>query len=377
MLPAPTAASSLDAPRPRPGILDIEAYVPGESHLPGGIKPAKLSSNETPLGASPRAIAAFKAAADSLERYPDGASTALRRAIAAAYGLNPDRIVCGAGSDEILSLVAHAYLGPGDEGIFTTHGFLVYKLAIMANGATPVVAPETGYRTDVDAILAKVTPRTRIVFLANPNNPTGTYIPFEEVRRLRAGLPASVLLVLDAAYCEYVRRNDYEAGLELVATTDNTMMARTFSKIHGLAALRLGWAYCPAGIADVLNRIRGPFNVSAPAIAAGVAAIEDRAHQEAAIAHNDRWLPWMVAELERLGLTVTPSVANFVLAHFPVGDAAKSADAADRHLKSRGILVRKVGAYQLPNALRISIGTEEENRRVGAALAEFFGRTAA
>jgi histidinol-phosphate aminotransferase len=357
-------------PQPKPGILDIEAYVPGESAVPGGLEPAKLSSNENPLGASPKAIAAFRAEAARLERYPDGSAKALRTAIGRACGLDPDRIVCGAGSDEILNLIAHAYLGAGDEAVFTTHGFLVYRIVTLGNGATPVVAPEKDLRTDVDAILARVTPRTRVVFLANPNNPTGTYIPIDEVRRLRTGLPSNVVLVLDAAYCEYVRRNDYEAGIELVATTDNTVMARTFSKIHGLAALRLGWAYCPPAVADVLNRIRGPFNVSAPAIAAGVAAIEDRAHQEAAVTHNDRWLPWLTRELERIGLAVTPSVGNFVLVHFPA-EPARNADTADRFLKARAVIVRKMGGYGLPGALRITIGTEEENRRLLAALTDF------
>ena len=244
------------APTPRPGILDIEAYVPGESKLPSGVKPAKLSSNETPLGPSPKAIEAYKAAAADLERYPDGQATALRTAIGQRYGLDPARIVCGAGSDEILTMLAHAYLGPGDEAIYTEHGFLVYRIAILANGATPVVAPEKDLKTDVDAILARVTDRTRMVFLANPNNPTGTYIPIDEVRRLRAGLRSDILLVLDGAYAEFVQRNDYEAGLELVATTDNTVMTRTFSKIHGLASLRIGWGYCPSAVADVLNRIQ-------------------------------------------------------------------------------------------------------------------------
>lgn len=357
-------------PAPRSGILDIEVYVPGESAIPGGVKPIKLSSNETPLGASPRAIEAFKAAAASLERYPDGQATALRKAIARRYGLDADRIVCGAGSDELLSLLAHAYLGPGDEAIYTEHGFLVYRIAILANGATPVVARETGLRTDVDAILARVTERTRVVFLANPNNPTGTYIGIEEVRRLRAELPEVVLLVLDAAYAEYVKRNDYEAGLELVATTPNTVMTRTFSKIYGLAALRLGWAYCPAHVADVLNRIRGPFNISTPAILAGVAAMDDQAHMERAVAHNETWLAWLTNEIAALGLVVTPSVANFLLVHFPP-DAARGAAAADEHLKSRGIILRRVTSYGLPDCLRLTVGAEEENRAVVAALTEF------
>ena len=361
-------------PTPKRGVMEIEAYVPGESSVPGGLEPIKLSSNENPLGPSGAAVAAFKAAADSLERYPDGSAAGLRQAIARVHGLNPDRIVCGAGSDELLNLLAHAYLEPGDEAIFTEHGFLVYRIATLSCGGVPVVAPETDLRTDVDQILARVTPKTRIVFVANPNNPTGTYIPFDEVRRLREALPDHVLLVLDAAYSEYVRRNDYEAGIELVATTGNTVMTRTFSKIHGLAALRLGWAYCPAPVADALNRIRGPFNVSAPAIAAGIAALEDRAHVETSVAHNERWLPWLTAELGELGLAVTPSVANFVLVHFP-RENGRNAEAANAALQARGIIVRRMGGYGLPGALRITIGTEAENRATVAALQEFMAGT--
>ncbi len=365
-----SATPANKSPTPRPGILDIQAYVPGESHIPGGLKPIKLSSNETPLGASAKAKQAFLVAAGELERYPDGGAVALRKAIAKVYGLDADRLVCGAGSDELIGLVTHAYVGPGDETLFPEHGFLMYRIATLANGGTPVTAPEKNLRTDVDALLARVTPRTKIVFLANPNNPTGTYIPFEDVRRLHAGLPKTVVLVLDAAYAEYVRRNDYEAGIELVGQSENVVMMRTFSKIHGLAALRLGWAYGPAAIIDVLNRIRGPFNVSAPAIAAGIAAIEDKAHQDAAIAHNERWLPWVAGECEMLGLKVTPSVGNFMLIHFPE-NGNKSAKAADAFLKSKAIILRAVAAYGLPNCLRLTIGTEADNRAVVAALAEF------
>jgi len=359
-------------PQPKAGILDIDPYVPGESRLPAGLKPIKLSSNETPLGPSPKALDAVREASGELERYPDGSATALRAAIAARYGLNPARIVCGAGSDELLTMLAHAYLGPGDEAIFTEHGFLLYRIIVLANGATPVVAPETNYHTDIGEILKRVTPRTKMVFLANPNNPTGTYISFDEVRSLRAQLPSNVLLVLDAAYAEYVRRNDYEAGIELVATTPNTVMTRTFSKIHGLAGLRLGWAYCPEEVADVLNRIRGPFNISVPAMAAGAASIADKTHEEASALHNERWAPWLSSELEKLGLTVTPSVANFILVHF-AKDGGKTADAADKFLKERAIIVRKVGAYGLPDCLRITIGTEADNRAVVDALAAFLG----
>ena len=362
-------------PQPKPGILDIQPYVPGESTVPGGLKPIKLSSNETPLGPSPRARAAYEAEASQLERYPDGSAAALRKAIGGVFGLDPARIVCGSGSDELLNLLAHAYLGVGDEAVFTEHGFLVYKIATLGNGAKPVVVPCKDRRADVDAIIAALTPRTKVVFLDNPNNPTGTYIPFSEVRRLHAALRPDTLLVLDSAYAEYVRRNDYEGGIELVATSSNTVMTRTFSKIHGLAALRLGWAYCPAHIADVLNRIRGPFNITAPSIAAGIAAIEDHTHVERSLAHNDRWLPWTTREIEKLGLEVTPSVGNFVLIHFPKGDAARGAAAADTFLKTKGIIMRRVGGYGLPDALRMTIGTEEENRAVVTALAAFVGRT--
>ena len=364
------------APSPKPGILDIELYVPGESHLPGGVKPIKLSSNETPLGPSPKAIAAFRDAAGTLERYPDGGAGALRAAIAQRYNLDAERIICGAGSDELLTLLAHAYLGPGDEAIYTEHGFLVYRIAILANGATPVIAPEKNLVTDVDGILARVTARTKMVFLANPNNPTGTYIPASEVERLRYGLPGNVLLVLDGAYAEYVHEKDYDSGLELAASTPNSVMTRTFSKIFGLASLRLGWAYGSAEVIGVLNRLRGPFNISGPGIAAGVAAMADTAHIQAAVAHNDRWLAWLTKELTALGLTVTPSVANFLLIHFPK-DGAPTAEAADAYLKSRGIILRRVAGYGLPHALRLTVGTESENRAVLDALSVFLGRKAA
>jgi histidinol-phosphate aminotransferase len=357
-------------PVPRPGVLAIEAYVPGKSKAAAGVKVHKLSSNETPLGPSPKAIEAVRASTVSLALYPDGTAGALREAIAAKYGLDPARILCGAGSDELLALLTSAYIGPGDEGVFTQHGFLVYRIAILAAGGTPVVAPERDLTADVDAILAAVTERTKIVYLANPNNPTGTYIPFDEVKRLHAGLASHVLLVLDAAYAEYVRRNDYASGLELVATSDNVVMTRTFSKIYGLAALRLGWMVGPAHVIDAVNRIRGPFNVNAPAIAAGIAAIQDDAHLSAALAHNDEWLPSLTREIEALGLTVTPSVGNFLLIHFPSGTGRTAAD-ADAFLSGRGLVLRRVDAYGLPDALRLTIGDAEANRLVVEALAAF------
>jgi len=366
---------TMNRPQPRSGVLDIDPYVPGKSTAPGVAKVFKLSSNETPLGPSANAIAAYRAAGEHLEDYPDGSAAALRDAIGAAFGLDPDRIVCGAGSDDLLNLLARAYLTDGDEGIYTRHGFVVYPIATMGTGAKAVAVPEKDFTADVDAILKAVTPKTKIVFLANPNNPTGTYVPFDEVKRLQKSLPAHVLLVLDAAYAEYVQRNDYESGIELVATTDNVVMTRTFSKIYGLASLRLGWMYGPAHVVDAINRIRGPFNVNGPAIAAGIAAIRDTAHVEKSRAHNTRWLAWLTEEIGKLGLTVTPSAANFVLIHF-TETKGRTAKEADAFLTKRGLILRQVGVYKLPNALRMSVGTEEANRLVVQALKEFLGKAA-
>jgi histidinol-phosphate aminotransferase len=366
---------TMNRPQPRPGVLDIAPYIPGKSTAPGVAKVFKLSSNETPLGPSANAIAAYRAAGEHLEDYPDGSASALRDAIGAVFGLDPDRIVCGAGSDDLLNLIARAYLTDGDEAIYTMHGFLVYPIATMGTGAKAVAVQEKDFTADVDAILKAVTPRTKVVFLANPNNPTGTYVPFDEVKRLQKSLPAHVLLVLDAAYAEYVQRNDYESGIELVATTDNVVMTRTFSKIYGLAALRLGWLYGPAHVVDAINRIRGPFNVNGPAIAAGIAAIRDSAHVEKSRAHNTRWLAWLTEEIGKLGLAVTPSAANFVLIHFPQtkGRTAKDADA---FLTKQGLILRQVRAYKLPHALRMSVGTEEANRLAVQVLKEFLGKAA-
>jgi histidinol-phosphate aminotransferase len=363
----------MSRPVPNPGILDIAPYTPGKSpKAEAGRKVFKLSANETPFGPSPKAIEAYKSVAAHLEDYPEGTSRILREAIGRAFGLDPDRIICGAGSDELLNLLAHVYLGRGDEAISTTHGFLVYPIATMASGATIVVAPETEYTADVDAMLKLVTPRTKLVWLANPNNPTGTYLPFDEVKRLRAGLPSHVLLVLDAAYADYVSRNDYEMGIELVATSENTVMTHTFSKIHGLAALRVGWMFGPAHVVDAVNRIRGPFNVSTPAMLAAIAAIEDTAHQEMSKIHTVTWRNHLTEELTKLGLKVTPSVANFVLIHFPL-DAGKTAADADAFLTQRGLVLRGLKNYKLPHALRLTIGTEEANRLVVQGLTDFMG----
>ncbi|MBX2805608.1 MAG: histidinol-phosphate transaminase [Hyphomicrobiales bacterium] len=363
-------------PQVRPGVLTIDPYVPGTSQLPGTGPIIKLSSNETPHGSSPKARQAYRQAADKLDRYPDGSSTVLRNAIGARFGLNPDRIVCGCGSDEILHLLSQAYLGPGDEAIFTEHGFLVYRIVTLAAGATPVIAPETNFRADVDAILAKVTPSTRIVFVANPNNPTGTYLGIDEIRRLHGALPSNVLLVLDAAYAEYVKRNDYEAGIELVATTPNTVMTRTFSKIHGLAGARVGWAYCPAEISQMLNRIRGPFNVTGAGMAAAVAALEDRTYESQSVAHNAEWLPWLEQEMKALGLDVTDSVGNFLLIRFPDTPGRRAAE-ADAFLQSRRIILRRLENYGIPDGLRMTVGLADENRTVVSALKDFVNGAAA
>ena len=358
-------------PQPRPGVMDIAAYVPGKSHAPEGVaRVYKLSANENPLGPSPKAIEAARSLAADLHLYPDGRALRLREAIARVHGLNVANVMAFNGSDEALALLTRAYVGPGDEGIYTEHGFLAYPIYIRSVGATPVKAKETDERADVDAILAAVTPRTKIVFLANPNNPTGTYLPFEEVRRLHRALPANVILAIDAAYAEFVRRNDYEAGVELVAGAQNVVMTRTFSKVYGLGGARLGWIYAPAHIVDALERVRDPFNVNALAIEAGIAAMLDREHVARSVAHNEEWLRWTVAGLEKLGLRVTPSVGNFILIHFPEGEG-RSAAAADDFLTARGYLLRRVAGYGFPNALRMTIGTEEANRGVVAALAEF------
>ncbi len=357
-------------PTPRPGILEVAPYVGGEASVPGVKRVARLASNENPLGASPRAVAAYDALKDDLHRYPDGAATHLRQALAEAENLDPARIVCGAGSDELIALLVRGYAGPGDEVLHSAHGFLMYSIAARAAGATPVAAPERDLTADVEALLARVTARTRLVFLANPNNPTGSYLSAAQVRALRGGLPDRVLLVIDSAYAEYVEAADYTSGADLVEACDNLVMIRTFSKIHGLASLRLGWAYCSRAVAEVLNRLRGPFNVTQAAQAAGVAAIADKDHVARARRHNAQWRAWLAERLGAAGLHPHPSVGNFVLVEFS-SDAARGAAAALAYLKGRGILVRAMAGYGLPECLRITIGTEAETRAVADALAEF------
>ena len=363
----------MTALQPRPGILDIKPYVPGKSTVGGREVPMKLSANESALGPSPKAIAAYQSASKELYRYPDGSSGTLRASLAHRHGLNIDRIICGAGSDELLYNLARAYAGPGDEVLYSEHGFNIYPIAALCVGATPVTAPETNLTVDVDALLARVTDKTKIVFIANPNNPTGSYISADEMARLRQGLPEKTLLVIDSAYAEYVMRNDYSPGMELVDAGDNTVMTRTFSKIYGLAALRIGWAYCPPDVADVLNRIRGPFNLSTAAQAAGDAALHDEGHVAASRDHNAVWLPWLSDQLTSLGLTVLPSVGNFILVRFPA-EKDRNASSAMTYFSENGVVPRETSGYGLPDCLRITIGREDEVRRTAEIAADFMDK---
>ena len=350
--------------------MEILPYVGGRSALDGRQNVIRLASNESALGPSPHAVAAYEALNDSLHRYPDGSAVDLRNALGALNGLDPARIVCGNGSDEILQLLTKAYAGPGDEVLYSRHGFLVYALAARAAGATPVATPEIDLRADVDFLLEHVTERTRVLFLANPNNPTGSYLSRGELRRLWSGLPENILLVIDSAYAEYVMGTEYEAGAELVNAGKNVVMTRTFSKIYGLAALRLGWCYASQEVIDVMNRVRGPFNVTAPALAAGLAAVQDQDHIDKARRHNDKWLKRLAPELQNIGITALPSVCNFLLLRFPEGEDHDSR-AADIFLANRGILVRNVDSYHLPDCLRVSIGRDDEMDALLSALKEF------
>lgn len=360
------------APAPHPGVLRIKAYQGGEAGDPTQ-RTIKLSANENPTGPSPLAVDAYRRAADSLGVYPDGAAAALREAIAAAHALDPAQIVCGAGSDELINLLCGAFAGPGTEVVHTTHAFAMYRIFALASGAEPVAARENGMTADIGAILSAVTPRTRIVFLANPNNPTGTYLPSDAVRRLATSLPEGVLLVLDGAYAEYMREDDYDGGFGLVDELGNVVCTRTFSKIYGLAALRLGWIYAPAPIADAINRVRGPFNVSSPALAAGAAAVTDADHVQACALQNEVWRDWMVKRLNALGAPTPPSWGNFVLPEF--GETGpNSAAAVDGFLRSRGVYVRRVDGYGLPGRLRITVGSGSQCDTVIEILTEFLDR---
>ncbi|MCZ6587590.1 MAG: histidinol-phosphate transaminase [Alphaproteobacteria bacterium] len=356
-------------PQAKEGVLRVTPYVGSEAKADGG-QLINISSNESAFGASERAREAYVNAATNLRRYPEIDARSLRQALAAHYGLEPERIICGTGSDQIIDLIALAFAGVGDEVVYSAHGFQMYPIAAHAVGAMPVAAPEVNLTANVDALLDRVNERTRIVFLANPNNPTGTFVTRDELARLHAGLPGEVLLVIDAAYAEYVTQADYEPGVELARAHENVVMTRTFSKIYALASLRVGWAYGPRDIIGILDRIRPPFNVNAPAIAGAIAALADRDHTENARRHNSEVLPWFADQVAALGLTVNPSAANFVIVHFDP-ETPKDAESAYQHLFSKGIVTRRVGGYGLPDWVRMSIGTREEMTTVLDALKEF------
>ncbi|WP_278923083.1 MULTISPECIES: histidinol-phosphate transaminase [Pseudophaeobacter] len=351
---------------PQPGIMDIALYQGGAAHVAGVSNAIKLSSNENPLGPSPLAITAMQEAAADMHRYPSSDHRALRQAIGAVEGLNPEQIICGAGSDEIIAFLCQCYAGPGDEVLYTEHGFAMYRISALAAGATPVEVKERERVTDVDALLAGCSDRTKLVFIANPNNPTGTMISAAEVARLADGLPKGVLLVLDGAYAEYVE--GFDAGADLIAARDNIFMTRTFSKIYGLGGARIGWGYGPAPIIDVLNRVRGPFNVSATALAGAEAAVRDRDYLERCRQENAQWRSWLARELAELGVASDTSCTNFILARF--ADQAE-AEACDLYLQQQGLIVRRVAGYNLPNALRITVGDEAACRRLVAAIRDF------
>jgi histidinol-phosphate aminotransferase len=350
--------------------LDIAPYVPGKARVEGVADPLKLSANENVLGSSPMAREAFASAFDSLHMYPDGRATILREAVSQTFRLEPERLILGCGSDEIFQLLNQAFLEPGDNIVQGQFGFSAYAIGARACQAQVRLAPEVDHRIDVDEILKLVDGRTRLVFIANPANPTGTYITGEAVRRLHAGLPPSVILVLDGAYAEFVDDPAFEDGIALARGSENVVVTRTFSKLHGLAALRVGWAYAPAAIADALDRIRLPFNTSIPAQLAAVAALADTDFQHRSLALVAQWRPWLAQQLGGLGLDVVPSAANFLLVGFPKTPGRTAAEALV-FLERRGVIVRGVAGYGLPDHLRITIGLEAHNRAVIEALDAF------
>jgi histidinol-phosphate aminotransferase len=368
---------SLDAARrtvlgpvPRDGVRQIAPYEPGLSGDTRFGRVFKLSSNESALGPSTKAVKAFKDSADKLNLYPDGSARELREAIAKKHGIEADRILCGAGSDEILSLIASAFVGDQDEVIISSHGFIVYKIVTLANGGKPVEVPEVDLTADLDGMYSAITDKTKVVYIANPNNPTGSFIPFKEIIKFQSTLPKNILLVIDGAYAEYLGEGAYDAVTELVRKENNVIMTRTFSKIYGLASLRLGWCYGPSSIISDLNRIRGPFNVSTPAIKAGIAALDDDEHVSRSFTHNNRWRPRISSEIQKMGFAVSESAGNFVLIHF--NDQGEfTASNAESYLAKRGLILRKVGAYGLPNCLRLTVGSEEANHAVIHALSDF------
>ena len=345
---------------PGPGIMKIKPYVGGKSGVIGK-KSIKLSSNESALGPSSHAKEAFLKSLDSLAIYPDGQQYALKEAISKNNNIDVNQISCGAGSDEILTLIGNAYLVPGDEVIYSEHAFILYKIISLANGAIPIAATEKNLKADVDSMLNLITPKTKIIFIANPNNPTGTYLSTGEIKRLHANIPENILLVIDGAYAEYVINSDYDSGIELVSNYSNVVITRTFSKVHALASLRIGWAYCPNHIIEVLNRIRGPFNVSIPAIMAGEAAMNDNEHVKNSVDHNTKWRDYLYNHYTELGIEVIPSVANFLLLNFKNVENINSNN-LEKYLNDKNIYIRNVKDYGLPTHLRITIGSEKDNK---------------
>ena len=367
--PPDPAVPALARPEPKAGIAQIQAYTPGKSQAIGFARPVKLSSNENPLGCSPMARQAFTDTADRLNLYPDGRATSLRAAVAARHGLEPERLVFGCGTDEIFSLINQVFLEPGDNIVMGQYGFVAYAIGARACQAEVRFAPEQDFKVSVDAMLDAVDARTRLMFLANPANPTGTALTAEEVRRLHAALPPQVLLVLDGAYAEFAQGGDFDDGMDLARGASNLVVTRTFSKVHGLASLRVGWAYCPLQAADAIERIRTPFNVTIPAQEAALAALGDEDFVRRSVAHVDTWRPWLADALTGLGLDVVPSAANFLLVRFP-HRAGHTAAEAEAWLAARGLIVRGVGGYGLPDALRITIGLEAQNRALVQALSD-------
>jgi histidinol-phosphate aminotransferase len=358
----------MTAPLVKPWIDAIAPYVPGRSKTDDGRKAAKLSSNESPLGTSPKAREAYLAAVETLDRYPDAGAIKLREAIAAHYGIEADRIVHGTGSDEVLHLAAGAFAGVGDEVLYVRYGFSVYPIAARRVGAMPIEAPDTDYGTDVDVLLQHVNGRTRVVYIANPNNPTGTFIDRVQLAKLHAGLPGDCLLVVDQAYSEYLVEDDDDGAFALARQAPNVLVTRTFSKIFGLAAERIGWGYGAAPLIEAMNKIRAPFNVTTAGQDAAIAALGDRTFIAAARDHNLRWRQWLadeIATLGNFGLRAVPSKANFLLVTFA---GPLTAEMAYKGLMDAGYITRWLPGQGLPHALRISIGTEADTRGVAAAL---------
>jgi len=359
------------APRPKPGILDIAPYVGGTGALSGVAEPMKLSSNENPLGAGPKAREAFASVLDKIHIYPDGHAGKLRTAVADLHGIEEDRLVFGNGSDEVFALLNQTYLSAGDNIVTGEYAFLAYRISALGCEAEVKLALEPGYKAEVEDLLAQVDERTKIVYLSNPSNPTGSWHSGEEIRRLHAALPAHIILVIDEAYAEYVVEPEWESAIDLARTAENIVVTRTFSKLHGLGGLRIGYGYMPKAMAEAMDRIRLPFNVSVPGIAAAIAALGDEDHQKASRDLVLEWRPRLTQAIKGFGYQVLPSVGNFILVMFK--DPAE-ANAASEYLNQKGIIVRGVGGYGLPQGLRITIGTPDQNRAVADALSEFAAR---